>query len=95
MLVLKQFKIPAGKLDRADEDPLFCARRELEEETGLKADHWQLLSRVVTTPGFCTERISIYMATGLSQHKAHTDPDEFLRDTGGTMQNDRETWKPA
>ena len=68
-----------GKLDAADEDPLLCARRELEEETGLNADNWQLLSRVVTTPGFCTERISIYLATGLSQHKAHTDPDEFVR----------------
>jgi len=73
------WEIPAGKLDRADEDPLFCARRELEEETGLRAENWQLLSRVVTTPGFCTERISIYLATGLSQHEAHTDADEFLR----------------
>ncbi len=72
------WEIPAGKLDFADEDPLMCARRELEEETGLNADNWQLLSRVVTTPGFCTERISIYLATGLSQHHAHTDPDEFL-----------------
>ena len=72
-------EIPAGKLDKADEDPLVCGRRELEEETGLHADNWQLLSRVVTTPGFCTERISIYLATGLSQHKAHTDPDEFVR----------------
>ncbi len=73
------WEIPAGKLDKADEDPLFCARRELEEETGLRADNWQLLSRVVTTPGFCTERISIYLATGLSQHEAHTDADEFVR----------------
>ena len=73
------WEIPAGKLDLPDEDPLCCARRELEEETGLNADHWQLLSRVVTTPGFCTERISIYLATGVSQHSAHTDPDEFVR----------------
>lgn len=73
------WEIPAGKLDEPDEDPLLCARRELEEETGLNADNWQLLSRVVTTPGFCTERISIYLATGLSQHNAHTDPDEFVR----------------
>ncbi len=73
------WEIPAGKLDAPDEDPLVCARRELEEETGLNADNWQLLSRVVTTPGFCTERISIYLATGLSQHGAHTDPDEFVR----------------
>ena len=72
------WEIPAGKLDRPDENPLLCAMRELEEETGLNAEHWQLLSRVVTTPGFCTERISIYLATGLSQHQAHTDPDEFL-----------------
>ena len=32
-----------------------------------------------TTPGFCNERISIYLATGLSQHPSHPDSDEFLR----------------
>ena len=32
-------ELPAGKLDGPDEDPLACARRELEEETGLRADH--------------------------------------------------------
>ncbi len=73
------WEIPAGKKDGFDEDPLACAKRELEEETGLNAEHWRLLSNVVTTPGFCTERIAIYLATGLTQHPAHTDPDEFLR----------------
>ena len=72
------WEIPAGKLDAPGEDPFVCAKRELEEETGLNADHWQLLSSVVTTPGFCTEKIALYLATGLSQHEAHTDPDEFL-----------------
>ena len=72
------WEIPAGKLDAPGEDPFLCAKRELEEETGLNAEHWQLLSSVVTTPGFCTEKIAIYLATGLSQHEAHTDPDEFL-----------------
>ena len=72
------WEIPAGKLDSPGEDPFVCAVRELEEETGLNAEHWQLLSSVVTTPGFCTERIALYLATGLSQHQAHTDPDEFL-----------------
>lgn len=72
------WEIPAGKLDAPGEDPFLCAKRELEEETGLNAENWQLLSRVVTTPGFCTEKIAIYLATGLSQHEAHTDPDEFL-----------------
>ena len=72
------WEIPAGKLDAPGEDPFVCAKRELEEETGLNAENWQLLSSVVTTPGFCTEKIAIYLATGLSQHEAHTDPDEFL-----------------
>lgn len=72
------WEIPAGKLDSPAEDPFAAARRELEEETGLNAEHWQFLTCIDTTPGFCTEKISIYLATGLSQHPAHTDPDEFL-----------------
>ncbi len=71
-------EIPAGKLDAADEDPLLCAKRELEEETGLRAEHWQKLVETQTTPAFCTEKISIYMARGLSQHQSHTDEDEFI-----------------
>ncbi len=73
------WEIPAGKLDFAGENPLDCAMRELEEETGLRARHWQQLTRVITTPGFCTEKISIYLATGLTQHEARRDEDEFLR----------------
>ena len=46
------WEIPAGKLDTADEDPLHCAVRELREETGLKAEHMEKLSHIVTTPGF-------------------------------------------
>ena len=72
------WEIPAGKLDSPDEDPFHAAKRELEEETGLQAENWQLLNRIDTTPGFCTERIAIYLATGLSQHPAHPDADEFL-----------------
>ena len=73
------WEIPAGKLDHVGEDMLDCARRELEEETGLQAAHWQKLTCLYTTPGFCNEKISIYLATGLSQHPAHPDADEFLR----------------
>ena len=72
------WEIPAGKLDYAGEDMLECARRELEEETGLNAESYRLLTVLDTTPGFCNEQIGIYLATGLSQHQAHTDPDEFL-----------------
>lgn len=75
------WEIPAGKLDTADEDPLHCAVRELREETGLKAEHMENLSHIVTTPGFCTEKIGLYLATGLSQHEDHPDEDEFLRVT--------------
>lgn len=73
------WEIPAGKLDAHGEDPFLAAQRELEEETGLHAENWQLLTRIETTPGFCQERISIYLAMGLTQHQAHTDEDEFLR----------------
>lgn len=73
------WEIPAGKLDSPLEDPFSAAKRELEEETGLQAEHWQKLTSVYTTPGFCNEKIAIYLATGLSQHPAHPDTDEFLR----------------
>lgn len=72
------WEIPAGKLDHAGEDMLDCAVRELEEETGLRADSFRLLTVLDTTPGFCNEQIGIYLATGLSQHQMHTDADEFL-----------------
>ena len=72
------WEIPAGKLDSPEEDPFHAAKRELEEETGLQANTWRKLTRIDTTPGFCNERISIYLATDLSQHPAHPDADEFL-----------------
>ena len=72
------WEIPAGKLNFLGEDPFACAVRELEEETGLRAGKWELLTRVDTTPGFCTERITLYLATELSQHETHMDDDEFL-----------------
>ncbi|HSK68909.1 MAG TPA: NUDIX hydrolase [Candidatus Limnocylindria bacterium] len=72
-------EIPAGKLDFKGEDPFDCARRELEEETGLLANKWQKMAHVVTTPGFCTERIALYLATDLTQAATRPDADEFLR----------------
>ena len=53
----------------------------MEEETGLNAENWRLLSRIDTTPGFCTEKIALYLATGLSQHNTPPDEDEFLHIT--------------
>ena len=70
-------ELPAGKIDPG-ETPDACAARELEEETGLRAGKMEKLTHVVTTPGFCTEQIGLYLATELSQHEDHPDPDEFL-----------------
>lgn len=58
------YELPAGKLD-SGEDPERCAERELEEETGYKTDSLTRLTAIYTTPGFCTERLHIYLATGL------------------------------
>lgn len=71
-------EIPAGKLDSAQEDPLDCAVRELREETGLSAETMTHMTTILTTPGFCTEKIAIYLAQGLSQGDTHPDEDEFL-----------------
>ncbi len=71
-------EIPAGKLNFVGEDPLLCAKRELEEETGLRAAKWEYLTCLETTPGFCNERIHLYLATGLEQGASHPDEDEFV-----------------
>ena len=71
-------EIPAGKLDSAQEDPYDCAVRELREETGLSAGRMTLLTSLLTTPGFCTEKIAIYLAQELSQGETEPDEDEFL-----------------
>jgi ADP-ribose pyrophosphatase len=52
-------EIPAGKLDFAGEDRLEAARRKLREETGFSAKNWRKLTDLATTPGFCSEVISI------------------------------------
>lgn len=71
-------EIPAGKLDYKEENRLEAARRELREETGLTAENWTHLTDIVTTPGFCDELISIYLATGLTAGEDEPDDDEFL-----------------
>jgi len=70
-------EIPAGKLDKG-EDPEHCARRELEEETGYLAGRLKQLTAIYTTPGFCNEKITIYLATELAKTAQHLDDDEFL-----------------
>ncbi len=70
-------EIPAGKLD-VGEDPLVCAKRELEEETGIIATEWISLGTIATSPGFCNEVIHLYVAKGLSKGEIHWDEDEYV-----------------
>jgi ADP-ribose pyrophosphatase len=59
-------ELPAGKLGEG-EDPAVCAARELEEETGYVAARLEKLTAIFTTPGFCSEQLHIYLATGLQK----------------------------
>lgn len=70
-------ELPAGKLEPG-EDPLPAAKRELSEETGLEAERWTALGAMYASPGFSTETLYLYLATGLRQGEAHPDPNEFL-----------------
>jgi ADP-ribose pyrophosphatase len=60
------WELPAGKLE-PNEDPLECAKRELEEETGYSARTWKKITSIYTSPGFCTEVLHLYLATELSE----------------------------
>lgn len=71
-------EIPAGKLDAPDEPGVFCAGRELEEETGYKTDDLERLITLRTTVAFCDEKIEIYLAKNLKPSKQNLDPDEFV-----------------
>ena len=71
-------EIPAGKLDSFAEDRLSAAKRELEEETGYTAKEWVELGDYYPTPAYCDERITLYLARGLTQGQRHLDEDEFL-----------------
>ena len=70
-------EIPAGKLEPG-EDPLEAAKRELAEETGLEAGRWTSLGALYATPGYCTERLHLFLAEELRRGEAHPDPGELL-----------------
>ena len=94
MLLVRQYRvavaallleIPAGTLDVADdgsvEDPDLAARRELEEETGMRAGTWREVARFYTAPGFASELMYLYLATDLrlaDGDRLGPDEDEHL-----------------
>ncbi len=71
-------EVPAGRPDREGEDWEVCARRELEEETGLVAGQLTYLTTIFTTPGFTDEQIRLYLATELTTGSTRFDADEFI-----------------
>lgn len=87
VLAVKQFRyplgktiieLPAGKLEKG-EAPDFAAKRELEEETGYRADKWISLGYINTTPGFCDEKLFLYKAENLTFVGEHPDDGEVLK----------------
>jgi ADP-ribose pyrophosphatase len=71
VLLVRQYRYP-------NESPLACAKRELEEETGYTAENYEVLTAMLTTPGFCNEVLHIFLATGLkkSNHGQNLDEGE-------------------
>ena len=87
IILVKQFRypvgqvtleVPAGKLDKVNEDPIVCAERELSEETGYTAGKIWKLTTIATTVGFTNEVIHLYAAKDLTPGKQHPDDDEFI-----------------
>jgi 8-oxo-dGTP pyrophosphatase MutT (NUDIX family) len=58
------WELPAGKLEPG-EPPLLTAQRELTEEAGVSASHWQSLGTCLSSPGVFTERLHLFLASGL------------------------------
>jgi 8-oxo-dGTP pyrophosphatase MutT (NUDIX family) len=65
-------EIPAGKLDEEGEEPLDTGKRELAEEIGKGAEHWEHLTTVFTSVGILDEEIHLYLASGL--HDREVEP---------------------
>lgn len=71
------FELPAGTLNET-EDPEKGARRELEEEIGVVCENIEKLTEFFVSPGFLTEKMFVFLATGLTETKQNLDDDEFL-----------------
>lgn len=72
------WELPAGVLGGPDEPPEACAVRELREEVGLVAERMRPLGTILTTPGFCDERIHLFLAQGLRDEGHQHEEDEVI-----------------
>jgi ADP-ribose diphosphatase len=74
------WELPAGVLSSPLEPPEECAVRELREEVGLVAERLVRLGTMFTTPGFCDERIHLFLARGLRQEAHEHEVDEVIQE---------------
>jgi ADP-ribose pyrophosphatase len=86
ILVERQFRypldrvfieFPAGKID-PNEDPLDCAKRELQEETGYTAADWKFVTTIHNAIAYSNEHLDIFLARGLTAGASKLDDGEFL-----------------
>lgn len=71
------WELPAGKLDEG-ETALQAAKRELVEETGYRAKNWKKLAAFYPSPGYVAEKMTIFVASGLTEGKAAPMEDERI-----------------
>ncbi|MFL5243822.1 MAG: NUDIX hydrolase [Gemmataceae bacterium] len=71
------WEIPAGTLEPG-EPPDQAARRELAEETGYQAGHWQKLAEFFPSPGVLSERTHLFLARDLVPGPMHLEADEEI-----------------
>jgi len=71
------WEIPAGSLEK-EENPEIGARRELEEEIGVTAGKFELLSEFYVSPGFLSEKMFVFLATDLTETAQNLEDDELI-----------------
>ena len=86
ILMVKQYRfairkesteLPAGRLE-VGENPDYAVKRELEEETGYRANIWHSLGYIYSSPGVFDEKLYLYFADDLTFDHQHPDENEII-----------------